>query len=355
MSISNVRVHAGCGYDIYIGSGLLDAAGEYIAPRWKGKQAAIITDSTVEGLYLSRLLASLEKSGIFAKAYAFPAGEQSKNLSTLSDILEFMASIPLTRADFAIALGGGVTGDMTGFAAGCYMRGIPFVQIPTTYLAAVDSSVGGKTAVNLTSGKNLAGLFHQPDMVLCDTDCLMTLTESDYACGAAEALKMGMICNKALFSLFESGNARGNEQEIISLSVSAKANIVDQDEREIGVRKLLNLGHTYGHAIERLSHYEIPHGHAVAQGLAMAVRAACRMGDMKTETGKRIMEAMKKNGLPTKSAYSADDMAEAAMTDKKRAGASLSIIVPKNIGDCEIRNIPAADFISYIRLGTEEM
>ncbi|MBQ3080275.1 MAG: 3-dehydroquinate synthase [Clostridia bacterium] len=349
------HVKIGGGYDILIASGLISKAGQLLKNMYAGRTCAVITDTNVEKLYLSSLLSSLESAGIRAHAYAFQAGESSKNMDTLSDILEFMAKIPLTRTDFAIALGGGVTGDMTGFASGCYMRGIDFVQIPTTYLAAVDSSVGGKTAVNLKSGKNLAGLFYQPKMVLIDTDTLRTLSKEDYASGIAEAVKMGVITDKKLFSLFESGEAFHNEKEVIFLSVFAKAEIVDQDEREGSVRKLLNLGHTYGHAIEKLSDYTIPHGHAVAIGLAMAVRTACRMGDMEKETAEKIINVLKKYGLPTESPFAAEAMADASMNDKKRAGASLSIIVPKEIGKCEIRKIPAEEFIAYIRMGSEEI
>ncbi len=355
MTMHKVRVQAGAGYDILIQRGLLDQAGSLISGLFEKKTAAIITDTTVKNLYLNRLMTSLDNAQIKSEAYAYEAGEKSKNLSTLCEILEFMAKIPLTRSDYVIALGGGVTGDMAGFAAGCYMRGIPFVQIPTTYLAAVDSSVGGKTAVNLSQGKNLAGLFHQPSLVICDPDCLNTLSPSDYACGAAEAIKMGVISNPDLFSLFENGCAKGNEGEVIRYSVLSKAEIVNQDEREGGVRKLLNLGHTYGHAVEQLSQYEIPHGYAVSIGLAIAVRAACHMNDMNVREGARILSVLEKHHLPTVSPYSAGAMADAAMTDKKRAGAQLSIIVPHKIGHCEIRKIEARKFAEYIALGTEEL
>lgn len=350
----NVHVNVAPAYDVIIGRNLLSQAGELIKNIRKPGVCAVITDTNVEKLYLNTVLTSLKNEGFEPHAYAFLAGEESKNMETLTGILDFMSEIPLTRSDFVIALGGGVTGDMAGFAAGVYMRGIPFVQIPTTFLAAVDSSVGGKTAVDLKNGKNLAGLFHQPCLVITDINTFSTLSPENYACGAAESIKMGVISDPALFDIFEKCDAADFEEEIVFRAVQAKADIVQRDERETGDRKLLNLGHTYGHAIERLSNFTLPHGHAVAVGLAMAARAAKEMGDMDENTAERIVYTLKRNDLPVKSDYETDRIFEAGKTDKKMAGKSLSLIVPKAIGQCEIRKIPLEEFETYISLGKKE-
>lgn len=354
MNLTSIRVNVEPAYDVLVGQGLLKNAGALIKEVLRPGVCAVITDTNVEKLYLDTVLASLSEAGFAPHAYAFQAGEENKNLKTLSEILEFMSEIPLTRADFVIALGGGVTGDMAGFAAGVYMRGIPFVQIPTTFLAAVDSSVGGKTAVDLKAGKNLAGLFHQPSLVITDIDTFKTLSPADYACGAAESIKMGVISDPALFELFENQNPKAHEAEIVSRAVRCKADIVQRDEKETGERKKLNLGHTYGHAIEKLSDFQTPHGHAVAIGLAMAARAACKMGDLPALTRNRIVNTLIKNALPVTCAFSAKDVYASSLTDKKMAGKTLSILVPRGIGRCDIRKIEAAEFETYISLGIKE-
>ncbi|MBQ5771276.1 MAG: 3-dehydroquinate synthase, partial [Clostridia bacterium] len=226
-----------------------------------------------------------------------------------------------------------------------------FVQIPTTFLAAVDSSVGGKTAVDLKNGKNLAGLFHQPELVITDIDTFKTLSPENYACGSAESIKMGVISDPELFSVFENENPRAHEAEIVRRAVQAKADIVEKDERETGDRKKLNLGHTYGHAIEKLSRFSLSHGHAVAVGLSMAARAAVKTGDMDQCAADRIIKTLEKNRLPVSCAFSAKDIYLSSLNDKKMAGKNLSIIVPKEIGSCEIRKIPACEFEIYVLNG----
>lgn len=349
MFLVPVKVHPK--YNVLIGKNLLKDTGAIVGQVKKAGVCAVITDTNVEKLYLETVLSSLKEAGFTPHAYVFPAGEEHKNMETLSDILEFMSRIPLTRSDFAVALGGGVVGDITGFAAGVYMRGISFIQIPTTFLAAVDSSVGGKTAVDLTNGKNLAGLFHQPSLVITDIDTFKTLPEEIYACGSAESIKMGVISDPALFDIFENGNPCENEMEIIRRAVQAKADIVQRDERESGDRKLLNLGHTYGHAVEKMSNFSCPHGHAVSIGLSMAARAALEMNDMDQKTADRITKTLQKNNLPTACGFEAEDIYAASCNDKKMTGKDLSIIVPKRIGECEIRKIPADEFKAYVLSG----
>ncbi|MBQ1255861.1 MAG: 3-dehydroquinate synthase [Clostridia bacterium] len=351
MDMLTVHVKVENGYDVLIGKGLIKNAGEFIRNVRPQGVCAVITDTNVEKLYLDSVLASMKQAGFTPHAFAFPAGEENKNMETLSDILEFMSGIPLTRSDFVVALGGGVVGDMAGFAAGVYMRGIPFIQIPTTFLAAVDSSVGGKTAVDLKNGKNLAGLFHQPSLVITDIDTFKTLSPENYACGSAESIKMGVISDPELFAIFENGDPKACEDEIVRRAVQAKADIVGKDERETGDRKKLNLGHTYGHAIEKLSRFSLSHGHAVAVGLSMAARAAVKTGDMDQCAADRIIKTLEKNRLPVSCAFSAKDIYLSSLNDKKMAGKNLSIIVPKEIGSCEIRKIPACEFEIYVLNG----
>lgn len=345
------RVKIGDGYDVFCGNHLLDTCGTLIRRVWSGKKCVVVTDRNVEPLYLNRALKSLKNAGMEPRAFVIDAGEGSKTVKTLSEVLEAFAAAGLNRSDLAIALGGGVVGDVTGFASGCYMRGMDFVQLPTTLLSAVDASVGGKTAVNLDGGKNLAGLFHQPKMVICDTKLLTTLPASALADGAAEAIKTGVIGDEVLFALLENGLPVSNLPEIIWRCVRVKAEIVSKDERDTGARHVLNLGHTYGHAIETLSRYEISHGHAVAIGLCMAARAAVSMGDMRAEDGKRILHAVRSCGLPTECPFSPEALAEKANLDKKRADGELRLVIPNAVGKCSVRAIPTERFPDYARAG----
>ena len=344
-------VNVGKGYNVKIGKGILPRCGEEIAALLGPCSVAVVTDSNVAELYLEECVRSLTEAGLRASVFTFPAGEGSKNLSTLSDILEAMASEGLTRVDAVAALGGGVAGDMAGFAAGCYMRGVRFVQIPTTLLAAVDSSVGGKTAVDLRAGKNLAGLFHQPSLVLCDTDCLNTLPETEYCCGLAEALKTGVLRGEGLFRLFEEGMAREQIEDVIAQCVEYKAGVVERDEREQGERKLLNLGHTVGHAIELCSNYTILHGLAVAMGLAIIARASAQRGWCSPATARRIEAALKRNSLPATTEFSPTELAKAALSDKKRAGSTVTLAIPSEIGACTLKPVSVAELEGIIAEG----
>ena len=353
-TLHTIQVHTSPSYDVTIASGLLSQCGQLLSgildpPR----KMAIITDSTVAPLYLPIAEQSFREAEFTVCSYVFPAGEAHKNLSTLSGILEFLAENHLTRTDCIAALGGGVTGDMAGFAAAVYLRGIRYVQLPTTVLAAVDSSVGGKTAIDLQAGKNLAGVFLQPAAVLCDTDCLSTLPPAIFADGAAEAIKTGVLSDERLFSLFEEGTLRAVPGEVIARCVAYKAGVVERDEKEQGERKLLNLGHTIGHAIEKCSGFAIPHGHAVAAGLAVIARAAEHLGWSDPGTAKRICDCLVKNGLPISTNFTPEDLAAAAASDKKRAGSDITVVVPAAIGRCVLRKLPVEDLLPLIRAGWE--
>lgn len=354
MPKSVVRINTVPSYEVHIGSGLIGDCGTIIRERLGDVKLAVITDSNVAELYLEKAAASLEKAGYRdVKSFVFEAGELSKNINTLSNILEFLAENQLTRKDCVIALGGGVTGDMTGFAAACYLRGISYVQMPTTLLAAVDSSVGGKTAIDLAAGKNLAGAFIQPKLVICDTDCLDTLPDEVFSDGAAEAIKTGVLASEALLAAFEESEPGQNIQDIITRCVEYKGGVVERDEKEQGERKLLNLGHTIGHAIEKLSGYTITHGHAVAAGLAIISRAAAKRGLCDIALAKRIEAVLMKYSLPISCVYDAKALAEAALRDKKRAGDQITIIYPEKVGECRLKNIHVDELYGLIRDGLE--
>ena len=351
MGVIHVSAGGGKDYNVTVERGSLDRCGELLAPLFGGGRIAVITDTNVARLYLERAAASLEREGFEVCTFAFPAGEQSKNLATLSDILEFLAERGLTRTDALVALGGGVVGDTAGFVAGCFLRGIRYAQIPTTLLAFVDSAVGGKTAVDLRAGKNLAGLFFPPSAVIADPDCLATLPDEILADGAAEVVKTGVLDGEELFSLAEKGSIRENAERIIELCIAYKAKIVGMDEYERGPRKLLNLGHTVGHAIQKLSDYKIPHGRAVSAGLAVISRAAVSLGMLSPDDCKRIISSLRSFGLPTETYFGAAELAQAALADKKRSGSSITLVIPRAIGNCELHEIPTSELQEIIDKG----
>ena len=343
-----VIVKASVEYAILIGRGILGQLGEEIKKRIQPCKAAIITDTTVEKLYAEKTELSLREAGFTTCRFVYPAGEQSKHIGTLSDMLEFLAEEEMTRQDIIIALGGGVCGDMAGFAAAVYQRGIRFVQVPTTFLAAVDSSVGGKTAIDLKAGKNMAGAFYQPHLVLCDVDMLDTLPEEVFADGIAETLKYGIIGDVELFEKTATGIFRDDLEEIIETCVKMKRDIVMEDEFDTGVRQLLNLGHTLGHAIEKKSGFTISHGHAVAIGMHLIAKAAEEKGLAEKGLVEKIRKALENNRLPVSIGYSAEEIAEGALKDKKRRGGEISFVFPEKIGHCEIVKVPVAEVTKLI-------
>ena len=352
-AIQTIPVRTRPDYAVTIGPGLLEQCGDLLAEGLPPCHTAVVTDSTVAPLYLDTVVRSLRQAGFTVSTFTFPAGEPQKNFSTLSDILEFLAGEHLTRSDCVVALGGGVVGDMAGFAAAVYLRGIRYVQLPTTLLAAVDSSVGGKTAIDLRAGKNLAGAFLQPAAVICDTDCLKSLPAAVFADGAAEAIKTGVLCDESLFALFEDGTLTAAPAAVIARCVAYKSGVVERDEKELGERKLLNLGHTVGHAIEKCSHFTIPHGHAVAAGLAIIARSAEALGWTEVPLAERIAACLTKNGLPTGTEFPAQALAEAALSDKKRAGGDITLVIPQRIGKCALRKMPVTELPGVIEAGWE--
>ena len=347
--MKTVRVQASVHYDILIEKGSLDRCGEYASHVFKtGSKAAIITDDTVASLYLERVKTSLEQAGYTVLSYIFPHGEDSKSAETLFCIYDFLVSEQVTRSDFIVALGGGVVGDLAGYAAATYLRGIRFMQIPTTFLAAVDSSVGGKTAINIPAGKNLIGAFHQPSLVVCDTETFRTLSAETFADGVAETIKYGLIASLPLFEEMEAGNILPKIDDIVAQCVSIKRDIVEQDEHDNGLRMILNYGHTLGHAIEKVTDHAVTHGQGVAMGMVLIARLGEKLGFHSADFTQRIERCIASYGLPTHYNGSVAELAEAILHDKKRAGNSIRLIFVKIPGQAEICPVEVAQFVRYL-------
>ena len=349
--MKKIKVNASSSYEIIIGEDLLPSAGEYCL-RALGKtcKACILTDDNVAPLYLDTVRSSLVGAGFDTVEYIIPHGEGSKSTASLIELVEFMAENRLTRTDVLVALGGGVVGDLGGFASAVYLRGIRFVQMPTTLLAAVDSSVGGKTAVDLSAGKNLMGAFLQPSLVLCDYKTLDTLSPEIFADGCAEVIKYGVINDREFFDSLKKG-IKIQIEDVIAACVQNKANIVENDEFDKGQRQLLNLGHTVGHAIEACSDLRISHGSAVAIGMVIVMRAAVRMGICAEVELDELLSVIKSAELPTECDFGAEELAAVATSDKKRAGDSISLVVPYAIGDSRLYKIPVSELRGFIEKG----
>jgi 3-dehydroquinate synthase len=299
-----------------------------------------VSDDKVFALYGGLVRKSFEKAGFAAEHFIFPNGEASKNMDTVTKLLTFMADKGFTRGDLAVALGGGVTGDLCGFAASIYMRGLPYIQIPTTLLAAVDSSVGGKTGVDLGGGKNLAGAFYQPSAVFCDTGTFATLPREVFADGICEAVKYGCIADQALFSKILQNDidtlrksTRAELEEIVETCVKIKRDIVERDEYDTGERQLLNFGHTAGHAAEALSGYTISHGRAVAMGMSL-------MAGEKERSW--LAQVFQKYDVDLRCPYTAKELAQKALSDKKRKGGMITVVLISEIGKGYLRQIAAS-------------
>ena len=349
--MSVIHVSASRSYDVVIGPGLLDRTGELLSSLSAPCTAAVISDTNVMPLYGEHVRSSLERAGFRAVSFAFPAGERHKNLAVYGEILTFLAESRLGRNDLVVALGGGVTGDMAGFAAATYMRGIRCVQLPTTLLAAVDSSVGGKTAVDLPAGKNLVGAFWQPSAVLCDTGALSTLPEEVWRDGCGEVVKYALLGGDPLAAALRSGRLEDGAEEIIAACVALKRDIVAEDEFETGRRKLLNLGHTIGHAVEKCSGFTVSHGCAVAIGMAMITRAAVKMGFCGEETLAELLALLARFRLPSETDLTAEELYGAALSDKKLSGGKIDLIVPEAFGRCRIVPAEAEELPAWLRAG----
>ena len=357
MKTLQIRLSGGRGYEIRIGRGLLDHLGELLREVWDGARAAVVTDSNVAPLYAERAEASLRRAGFQTKRVVFPAGEKSKNLRGLETVYDGLLSpdpFPLTRSDLVVALGGGVVGDMAGFAAGTVLRGVPYVQVPTTLLAQVDSSVGGKVAVDLKEGKNLAGLFYQPRLVLVDPDTLDTLPDRVFFDGMGEVVKYGLIRRPALWRLLSEVCGRAAlapfMEEILYTCCDCKREIVERDEQDTGERMLLNFGHTVGHAYEKLGGYEKwMHGEAVACGMYAILRVGEQHGLTRPGLAAELRRLLTRQGMP----WDAGDVPEEALTetlafDKKGSGSTIRPVFVRTPGDSFYTPLPRETFARWV-------
>lgn len=371
-----VSVNASRCYDVIMQRGALANAAGYIIDALGleksmtgtnacGKKICIVTDANVDTLYGQpdqALWRSLVGTGFDVYKYSFPGGEQTKNMDTIAGILNYLADRHFSRSDILLALGGGIVGDVTGFAAATFLRGIEFIQVPTSLLAIVDSSVGGKTGVNLNAGKNLAGAFWQPSLVLFDPDVLSTLPEERKLDGVAETLKAGIIADKELLRLVADGEAQGTNgiladddflTSVAARAVEVKRQIVEEDERESGKRQLLNLGHTIAHAIEKCSDYQISHGHAVAIGMDMVSAAADAFGWSEENCHEKIHDILQAFGFPLDCPYTPEELAGAALQDKKVRGSHITLVIPSRLGNCRLTVIPTDDLRDFIAAGMD--
>ena len=349
--MKTVSVTASRRYDVLIEHGLLRRTDELVRSVTNAGTVMIVSDDSVWPLYGETVQKSLSDAGFSVCRFVFPHGESSKCAKTWLALLDALCENRLTRADAVVALGGGVVGDLTGFAASAYLRGIGFIQIPTTLLAMVDSSVGGKTAIDLPAGKNLAGSFYQPWLVLCDPDCLDSLPDEIFRDGCAEVIKYAVLGNAPFFDDLKNTPPRRQLEHIIETCVRMKRDIVAQDEFDRGQRQLLNLGHTFGHGIEACSGFAVSHGSAVAIGMAMIVRAAAQFGLCAVETRDAVLALLRQYGLPTDCAYAAEQMLGTILHDKKASGSSINLIVPTAVGSCEIKKTPASEIPDWLKAG----
>lgn len=328
-------------YNIHIENGLLNKSGELIARLPVRKNITIITNSTIAPLYLDRLKTKLINAGFNVHEIILPDGENHKNLNTISNIYNELIKMDLDRNSSILALGGGVVGDMAGFAAATFFRGVPYIQIPTTLLSQVDSSVGGKTGVNLTGGKNLVGAFYQPKIVIIDPEVLKTLEVNELRAGIAEVIKYGVILDSKFFQYLESNIDKAFKLDymtithIIKTCCSIKANITSQDEKEKGIRSYLNFGHTIGHAVEALTHYnKFIHGEAVSIGMAAVSKISEYWQFTDRSNTDRLLTLLKRSGLPTElPAFTLNDYIVTMLKDKKRAEAGINMVLMKQIGE----------------------
>lgn len=345
--MKTIHVNASKSYDILIERGVLERAGEEIKTVCGAGEALIVSDDTVWDLYGETVLASMQKAGFDVTSFTFPHGEQSKNLSVYADILNALAARHLSRKGLVVALGGGVVGDMAGFAAATYLRGVRFVQIPTTLLSQVDSSVGGKTGVDMPEGKNLVGAFYQPRLVLIDPAVLATLPDQTFADGMAEVVKYGYISNREILDMVSAPDYKKNIERIICECVRIKRDVVTIDEHDTGLRMILNFGHTIGHAAEKLGNYvDLTHGQAVAVGMVAAMRLSAMLGN--EDLSERLIGILEHIGLPTELKYGREDIYRSLLSDKKKFGATVNFILVREPGRAEITPIGAEKLHEYV-------
>ncbi len=348
--MEKITVNASTSYDILIDKDIIDISGELISKVIKKGKALVVTDDNVDRFYGKQVMHSLIDAGIEAMKFVFPHGEASKNHSTLLSIYEYMALNGYTRSDFIVALGGGVIGDTAGYAAATYMRGIDFIQIPTTVVSQADSSVGGKTAVDINGGKNLVGAFHQPRLVICDTNTLDTLTPEFFSDGMAEVIKHGMIKSRELFNILSDKDIKENIVDIMKRNVSIKGQVVENDEREKGERMLLNFGHTLGHALEKYYSFTgLTHGCAVAIGMSTFTHIAERRGMCKIGVADKLDALLEKCGLPLTDNAPLHELYTLSLRDKKHLADGMNIVICSDIGKSEVVKMSIDKYADFLK------
>lgn len=349
-----VNVRASKEYNVEIGDGIVSKLGEMtkaVCP--KAIKALIVSETNVAALYLDVVKAQIEGAGIEVSTYVFEAGEKSKNINEIAGMWDKMAEAGFTRTDIVVGLGGGVTTDMAGFAASTFLRGIDVIQVPTSLLAMVDASVGGKTGIDIPMGKNQVGAFWQPSLVLEDTSFLKTLPDDVFTEGMGEVTKYAFIMDEKLMDLLEkqNGNIRDDAQvleNVIGMCVADKAEVINEDENDNGRRQILNYGHTAGHVIERDSGFTKPHGICVAKGMGIFMDACVKEGTLSAEDAKRMKDLLAMYKLPVSDEITAEDIVKGAMNDKKKRGNTLSVILVNKIGKAEIKKMTAEEFLKFL-------
>ena len=331
--------------DIVIQRGAFDRLGDYIDIKGAAK-AAVITDENVLELYADKIKSAFEQAGLETYIYAFAAGEAAKNLNTVSDIYDFLSASGITRTDIVAALGGGVPGDTAGFAAATYLRGVRLIQIPTTLLACTDSSIGGKTGVDLPSGKNRAGAFYNPELVLIDPELLATLPPRERACGMAEIIKYGCIKSAELMEILNRDSL--DIDKAIEISCHIKCELVEKDPFDRNVRKLLNFGHTLGHAYEKRTGYSYSHGQAVAWGMCSLLGASMRVSGLKKNEAELILNTLKRHGLSVQPPMEAREVLDEVAFDKKMEYGLINLVLLKRIGEAEIVKMTIEELKEYL-------
>ena len=349
-----VNVRASKEYNVEIGDGIVSKLGELtkaVCP--KAIKALIVSETNVAAHYFDAVKAQLEGAGLEVATYVFEAGEKSKNINEIAGMWNKMAEAGFTRTDIVVGLGGGVTTDMAGFAAATFLRGIDVIQVPTSLLAMVDASVGGKTGIDIPMGKNQVGAFWQPSLVLEDTSFLKTLPDDVFTEGMGEVTKYAFIMDEKLLDLLEkqNGNIRDDAavlENVIGMCVSDKAEIINEDETDNGRRQILNYGHTAGHVIERDSGFTKPHGICVAKGMGIFMDACVKAGTLSAEDAKRMKDLLAMYKLPASDEITAEDIVKGAMNDKKKRGNTLSVILVNKIGKAEIKKMTAEEFLKFL-------
>lgn len=349
--MEKLTVTASRSYDVVFGTGILSSCGELIKNTLSPESAVIVSDDNVAPLYGDIVCQGLEQAGIKTLRFVFPHGETSKSPGTYIRLLDFLAQSGLTRTDAVVALGGGVTGDLAGFAAATYMRGVGLVQIPTSLLAMVDSSVGGKTAIDLSAGKNLCGAFYQPHLVICDLSALDTLPEEYFLDGCAEVIKYGCIGSVELLEHLKSHRRDFDRNYVIPLCIGMKRDVVAGDEFDHGNRQLLNFGHTAGHVIEKLSRFSVSHGRAVAMGMVIMSESAAFSGYCPRSCADEIQGIISDFGFDTHHGFPADEFLPGFSTDKKRTGGFITAVCPSGRGRCSLVKMSTEEFEKFISEG----